>query len=292
MTGHAATAGVSVSRPSGIRLGAPAGSLGWPRAHREVHDRDDPAYGIVQGDPGKEVITPLKGDPLYIGLQPSGDGPVLLEDVRLLAPVIPRSKVVAVGRNYADHVKEMGGSAPPEQPMLFLKPNTAVVGPFDPVVLPSGSTEVSYEGELAVVIKTIYEGGDGGARGRVHLRLHRRQRRHGARPGSDRTGSGRGPRASTRSARSDRGSRPSSTRRDLRITTTLDGAVKQDGTTADMVHGVASIIEYASAAFTLLPGDVILTGTPAGVGPSSRAAGHRRDRRHRLPDNTFVRRPH
>ncbi|MEO6999432.1 MAG: Rv2993c-like domain-containing protein, partial [Terracoccus sp.] len=67
---------------------------------------EDPAYGIVQGDRGSEVITPLSGDPLYIGFKPSGDGPVMLEDARLLAPVIPRSKVVAIGRNYADHAKE------------------------------------------------------------------------------------------------------------------------------------------------------------------------------------------
>ncbi|HEX5970225.1 MAG TPA: fumarylacetoacetate hydrolase family protein [Intrasporangium sp.] len=226
---------------------------------------DDPAYGIVQGDPGKEVITPLKGDPLYVGLQPSGAGPVLLEDVRLLAPVIPRSKVVAVGRNYADHVKEMGGDAPPEQPMLFFKPNTAVVGPFDPVVLPPGSTEVSYEGELAVVIKTITKGVTAEQAAEciygytiandVTARDWQRADGQWARAKGFDTSCPLGPWIETEL---DPG--------DLRITTTLDGAVKQDGTTADMVHGVASIIEYASAAFTLLPGDVILTGTPAGVG--------------------------
>ncbi|HKX67235.1 MAG TPA: fumarylacetoacetate hydrolase family protein [Intrasporangium sp.] len=226
---------------------------------------DDPAYGIVQGDPGQEVITPLKGDPLYVGLQPSGAGPVLLEDVRLLAPVIPRSKVVAVGRNYADHVKEMGGEAPPEQPMLFFKPNTAVVGPFDPVVLPSGSAEVSYEGELAVVIKTITKGVAAEKAAEciygytiandVTARDWQRTDGQWARAKGFDTSCPLGPWIETEL---DPG--------DLRITTTLDGAVKQDGTTADMVHGVASIIEYASAAFTLLPGDVILTGTPAGVG--------------------------
>ena len=226
---------------------------------------DDPAYGIVQGDPGKEVITPLKGDPLYVGLQPSGAGPVLLEDVRLLAPVIPRSKVVAVGRNYADHVKEMGGTAPPEQPMLFFKPNTAVVGPFDPDVLPSGSTEISYEGELVVVIKTITKGVTAERAAEciygytiandVTARDWQRSDGQWARAKGFDTSCPLGPWIETEL---DPG--------DLRITTTLDGAVKQDGTTADMVHGVASIIEYASAAFTLLPGDVILTGTPAGVG--------------------------
>ncbi len=225
---------------------------------------DDPAYGIVQGDPGAEVITPLFGDPLYVGLQPAGTDPVMLEDVRLLAPVIPRSKVVAVGRNYADHAREMGNELPAE-PMLFFKPNTAVVGPFDPVVLPSGSNEVSYEGELAVVIKTITKG----VRAEkaveciygytiandVTARDWQRTDGQWARAKGFDTSCPLGPWIETELDPSN-----------LRITTTLGGEVKQDGTTADMVHGVAKIIEYASAAFTLLPGDVILTGTPAGVG--------------------------
>ncbi|AXG13826.1 fumarylacetoacetate hydrolase family protein [Intrasporangium calvum] len=226
---------------------------------------DDPAYGIVQGDPGAEVITPLTGDPLYVGLQPSGAGPVLLEDVRLLAPVIPRSKIVAVGKNYADHVREMGGTTPPEHPMLFFKPNTAVVGPFDPVVLPQGSDEVSYEGELAVVIKTITKGvkAENAAEciygytiaNDVTARDWQRTDGQWARAKGFDTSCPLGPWIETELDPSD-----------LHIVTTLDGEVKQDGTTADMVHGVARIIEYASAAFTLLPGDVILTGTPAGVG--------------------------
>jgi 2-keto-4-pentenoate hydratase/2-oxohepta-3-ene-1,7-dioic acid hydratase in catechol pathway len=225
---------------------------------------DDPAFGIVQGDPGSEVITPLAGDPLYVGLQPSGEGPVLLEDVRLLAPVIPRSKIVAVGRNYADHAKEMGGTVP-DEPMLFFKPNTAVVGPFDPVVLPRGSEEVSYEGELAVVIKTITKGvkAENAAEciygytiaNDVTARDWQRADGQWARAKGFDTSCPLGPWIETELDPAD-----------LAITTTLAGEVKQNGTTADMVHGVAAIIEYASAAFTLLPGDVILTGTPAGVG--------------------------
>jgi 2-keto-4-pentenoate hydratase/2-oxohepta-3-ene-1,7-dioic acid hydratase in catechol pathway len=225
---------------------------------------DDPAFGIVQGDPGGEVITPLAGDPLYVGLQPSGQGPVMLEDVRLLAPVIPRSKVVAVGRNYADHAREMGGEAPPE-PMLFFKPNTAVVGPFDPVVLPRGSSEVSYEGELAVVIKTITKGvrAEDAAEcihgytiaNDVTARDWQRTDGQWARAKGFDTSCPLGPWIETDLDPSD-----------LSIVTTLDGEVRQDGSTADMVHGIGAIIEHASNAFTLLPGDVILTGTPAGVG--------------------------
>ncbi|HEV7195633.1 MAG TPA: Rv2993c-like domain-containing protein, partial [Pedococcus sp.] len=87
---------------------------------------DDPAYGIVQGDPGSEFIAQIQGDPLYQPLVLTGEQ-VLLADARLLAPVIPRSKVIGIGRNYADHAREMGGEAP-AQPLMFLVPNTAVVG--------------------------------------------------------------------------------------------------------------------------------------------------------------------
>ena len=226
---------------------------------------DDPAYGIVQGDPGTEVITPLAGDPLYVGLKPSGEGPVMLEDVRLLAPVIPRSKVVAIGKNYADHVQEMGGGAPPELPMMFFKPNTSVVGPFDPVILPAGSTEVSYEGELAVVIKTITKGVRAADAAEciygytiandVTARDWQRTDGQWARAKGFDTSCPLGPWIETELDPAD-----------LSIVTTLDGEVRQDGTTAEMIHGIAAIIEHASSAFTLLPGDVILTGTPAGVG--------------------------
>ena len=226
---------------------------------------DDPAYGIVQGDPGSEVITPLAGDPLYIGLQPSGQPPVMLDDVRLLAPVIPRSKIVAIGKNYADHAKEMGGEAPAE-PMMFFKPNTAVVGPVRPG-RPAGRQQPRSPTRASSPSSS-----------RRSPRASRPRTPPSAstatpspttsRPatGSAPTASGPAPRASTRAARSARGSRPSSTPPTCSIVTTLDGEVKQDGTTADMIHGIATIIEYASAAFTLLPGDVILTGTPAGVG--------------------------
>ena len=225
---------------------------------------DDPAYGIVQGDPGNEVITPLAGDPLSVGLQPSGAGPVLLEDVRLLAPVIPRSKVIGIGRNYADHAREMGNEVPGE-PMMFFKPNTSVVGPFDPVVLPEGSDEISYEGELAVVIRTITKGVTAETAADciygytiandVTARDWQRSDGQWARAKGFDTSCPLGPWIETELD-------PSA----LGIRTTVGGEVRQDGSTADMVHGIGRLIEHASAAFTLLPGDVILTGTPAGVG--------------------------
>ena len=106
----------------------------------------DPPFGIVEGD----QISVIQGDPLYSGVTQTG-AKVALSSVRLLAPVIPRSKVVCVGKNYADHAKEMGGEVPTE-PIIFIKPNTSVVGPGDTIVWPAMSERVDHEAELAIVI--------------------------------------------------------------------------------------------------------------------------------------------
>ncbi|HET7474726.1 MAG TPA: fumarylacetoacetate hydrolase family protein [Dermatophilaceae bacterium] len=225
---------------------------------------DDPAYGIVTGQPGQEVIARLHGDPLYAPVVPTG-ATVRLGDVRLLAPVIPRSKVIGIGRNYADHAREMGGQAPAE-PLMFLVPNTAVVGPGDPVVLPPATREVHYEGELAVVIgrmckdvpaarvpEVVY--GYTCANDVTARDLQRSDGQWARAKGFD-TFCPLGPWIETELDVSN-----------LSIVTRRDGRVVQHGTTADMVHDVTALVVHASAAFTLLPGDVILTGTPAGVGP-------------------------
>jgi 2-keto-4-pentenoate hydratase/2-oxohepta-3-ene-1,7-dioic acid hydratase in catechol pathway len=121
---------------------------------------EDPAFGIVTGDvddygiPDEDsLITVLAGDPLYVGLQPT-DEQLRLSDARLLSPVLPRSKVVGIGKNYAAHAAEMGGEVP-DEPLMFLKPNTSVVGPGDPVFYPRQTEELHFEGELAVVIGRI-----------------------------------------------------------------------------------------------------------------------------------------
>ena len=95
----------------------------------------------------------MKGDPLYTLPEATGEV-VALSEARLVSPVIPRSKVVGIGKNYAAHAEEMGGEAPSE-PIVFLKPNTSVTGPDSPIVLPAWSDEVHYEAELAVVIKSV-----------------------------------------------------------------------------------------------------------------------------------------
>ena len=205
----------------------------------------------------------MQGDPLYQPIVLTGEH-VLLEEVRLLAPVIPRSKVIGVGKNYADHAREMGGE-PPTEPLLFLVPNTAVVGPGDPVVMPSITDEVSYEGELAVVIGRIAKDvprervkevvyGYTCANDVTARDLQRSDGQWARAKGFD-TSCPLGPWIVTDLDVSD-----------LAIRTRHGGEVVQDGTTADMIHDVETLVSHISQAFTLLPGDVILTGTPAGVG--------------------------
>lgn len=220
----------------------------------------DPRYGILDGDD----LVVLTGDPMFSGFTTTEER-VPLASVKLLAPVIPRSKVVAVGKNYVDHVAEFGGDVPKE-PLLFLKPNTSVIGPDDAIVLPPQSSRVDFEGELAVVIGSIAKNvreedaasvifGYTVANDVTARDLQKSDGQWARAKGFD-TFCPLGPLIETEF--------------DLAtgaIGTTVNGEVKQQAPLTDMVHSVPAIIAYASAVFTLLPGDVILTGTPAGVGP-------------------------
>ncbi len=223
---------------------------------------EDPRYGLVDG--AGEKIAAITGDPFFQRIELSGET-ARVDEVRLLAPVIPRSKVIGIGKNYADHATEMGGEAPAE-PMMFLIPNTAVIGPDDPVVLPPQSAEVHYEGELAVVIGRMCRDIEPDEVRRVVLGytcandvtardLQRSDGQWARAKGFD-TFCPLGPWIESDL---DPGN--------LAIRTRRDGELVQDGHTSDMVHDVPALVSFASKAFTLLPGDVILTGTPAGVGP-------------------------
>ncbi|HUR74060.1 MAG TPA: fumarylacetoacetate hydrolase family protein [Sporichthya sp.] len=221
-------------------------------------------FGLVEGEPGAEVIALVEGDPLYTPVTPTGQH-LPLAEVKLLAPVIPRSKIVGIGRNYADHAAEMGNEVPPE-PLLFLKPNTTVISPADPIGYPHQSTNVHFEGELAVVIGRLCRdvpvervpevvfgytvGNDVTARD-----LQRSDAQWTRAKGFD-SFCPLGPWIV-----------PDLDVADLAVTTTLNGEVKQAGRTSAMVHKVPDLIAYITSVMTLLPGDVILTGTPAGVGP-------------------------
>ena len=232
---------------------------------------EDPQYGVVSGDvdelgiPADDaVVTALSGDPLYVGIHPTEEQH-RLADVRLLAPVIPRSKVVGIGRNYAAHAAEMGSELPSE-PLMFLKPNTTVVGPGDPVFYPRQSNEVHYEGELAVVIGRICRDVAADRVGDVI---------YGYTIGNDVTARDlqRGDVQFTRGKGFDSFCplgpwiETELDISDLRVQTHLNGDLMQDGTTKDLIFDVPTLVAHVSSVMTLLPGDVILTGTPEGVGP-------------------------
>ena len=226
------------------------------------------SFGVVDGvgpggeDDGSGTITPVLGHP-FGALELAGP-PVPLAGVRLLAPVLP-SKIVAVGKNYAAHAQEMGGEVPLE-PMIFLKPSTAVIGPGDPITLPEQSERVEHEAELAVVIGRLCSEvpirrvpevvlGYTCANDVTARDLQATDGQWGRAKGFD-TFCPLGPWIETELDPTAVG-----------VRCTVNGDVRQDGTTADLVRGVAELVAWISNVMTLLPGDVILTGTPAGVGP-------------------------
>ncbi len=215
------------------------------------------ATGAVEEGAVRVLAGTFFEDPI-----PTGEE-IPLGDVRLLAPVLP-SKVVCLGKNYAAHAAEFGGDVP-EEPLIFLKPSTSVSGPGDPIPLLPISHRVDYEGELAVVIGRIarhvkaeeafrfilgYTCGND-----VTLRdLQKKDGQWSRAKGFD--GScPLGPWIETLLDPNDVG-----------IETRLNGVVRQSARTSEMVFGVATIVEFVTEFMTLLPGDVILTGTPEGVG--------------------------
>jgi 2-keto-4-pentenoate hydratase/2-oxohepta-3-ene-1,7-dioic acid hydratase in catechol pathway len=213
------------------------------------------------------VVAELIGHPFGIGdesVRLTGSR-YPLADVRLLAPVLP-SKVVAVGKNYADHAREMGGE-PPQDPVIFLKPSTAVVGPREPILYPARlSGRVDFEGELAVVIGRLCRQvppervpevvfGYTCANDVTARDLQARDGQWARAKGFD-TFCPLGPWIETDADPSD-----------LELTTIVNGEIRQNSRTSLLLHDVTALITYVSAVMTLLPGDVLLTGTPAGVGP-------------------------
>jgi 2-keto-4-pentenoate hydratase/2-oxohepta-3-ene-1,7-dioic acid hydratase in catechol pathway len=220
------------------------------------------ATGAVE--PGSDEVRVLRGtffeDPL-----PTGET-VALGDVLLLAPVLP-SKMVCVGKNYAAHAAEFGTQVP-EEPLLFLKPSTAVIGPGDPIRLLPISGRVDYEGELAVVIGRLARGvraedafkyilGYTCANDITLRDLQKTDDQWARAKGFD--GSAPiGPWIET-----------DLDPNDAIVRTRLNGEIRQQSSTSEMVFGVATLIEYITVFMTLLPGDVLLTGTPEGVGALS-----------------------
>ena len=224
------------------------------------------SFGVVEGssdDIAGLTVAEIEGHPF--GTITFTGQRWALADVRLLSPILP-SKVIGIGRNYADHAAELGNDVPSE-PLMFLKPSSSIIGPRDPIRRPPQSKQVEHEAELAVVI---------GARGARRIDranalkavfgytvandvtardLQRRDVQFTRAKGFD-SFCPLGPWIETELDPSD-----------LEVRCEVNGEVRQLGRTRDMVFDVATLVSYVSHVMTLLPGDVILTGTPAGVSP-------------------------
>jgi 2-keto-4-pentenoate hydratase/2-oxohepta-3-ene-1,7-dioic acid hydratase in catechol pathway len=231
----------------------------------------DPTFGVVElaadQGPNPETIAVVSGDPLAGPVHYTGER-VDLADVRLVSPVIPRSKVLGIGRNYADHAAERGVEVP-GTPLVFFKPNTAVIGPGEPIVYPAETANLHFEGELAVVIGRICRRvpperaaevifGYTIANDVTARDLQASDGQWARAKGFD-SFCPLGPWIATHIELGEAAG--------LDITTTVNGEPRQAGNTADMVHSIPELISHISSFTTLLPGDVILTGTPSGVGP-------------------------
>jgi 2-keto-4-pentenoate hydratase/2-oxohepta-3-ene-1,7-dioic acid hydratase in catechol pathway len=224
------------------------------------------SFGVLDGD---GQVAQIEGHPFG---QISFTGQrFAAADVRLLSPILP-SKVVGVGKNYADHVQEMNTGDAPKEPLIFLKPSTSVIGPGDAIRVPAGSTNVHHEVELAVVI---------GARGARQVTPEQAMASvFGYTIGNDVTerdmqrSDGQWTRAKgfdsfcplgpwIETDLAGLGKDPA----DLEITCSVDGELRQSGRTSQLLFAIPTLISHISQVMTLLPGDVILTGTPSGVGP-------------------------
>jgi 2-keto-4-pentenoate hydratase/2-oxohepta-3-ene-1,7-dioic acid hydratase in catechol pathway len=247
---------------------------------------DEVGYGVVVDDAAGDIngtgqdqpseasggtaglsVAEISGHPFG----PSAEGPKLtgarypIEDIRLLAPVLP-TKIVAIGRNYAEHARELGNEVPAE-PLTFLKPSTAVIGPRDAIVRPAQLSErVDFEGELAIVFGRLCREvpparvpevifGYTCANDVTARDLQAKDGQWTRAKGFD-TFCPLGPWIET-------GLDPA----DVQLTTTVNGEVKQDSRTSLLIHDIPALVSYVTAVMTMLPGDVLLTGTPAGVGP-------------------------
>jgi 2-keto-4-pentenoate hydratase/2-oxohepta-3-ene-1,7-dioic acid hydratase in catechol pathway len=226
------------------------------------------SFGVLDGD---GQVAQIEGHPF--GRISFTGARYAQADIRLLSPILP-SKVVCVGKNYAAHIEEMKaltGDAPKE-PLLFLKPSTAVIGPGDAIRIPPGSTNVQHEVELAVVI---------GARGARNVTPEQAAASiFGYTIGNDVTerdmqqSDGQWTRAKGFDSFCPIGPWIETDLRalgldpaDLEVTCTVDGETRQQGRTSQLIFDVPTLISYISQVMTLLPGDVVLTGTPSGVGP-------------------------
>jgi 2-keto-4-pentenoate hydratase/2-oxohepta-3-ene-1,7-dioic acid hydratase in catechol pathway len=223
-----------------------------------IPNTETPVYGVLEGTQVALFRGLPWGDPEFIGVA------VELDELKVLAPTIP-SKIICVGKNYADHAAEMNSSVP-DEPVIFLKPNTTVIGDEDAIVLPDQSNDVHYEAELAVVIGAVAKDVSVERAGEVIFgytcandvtaRDLQTKDKQWTRAKSFDTFCPLGPWIETELD-------PAT----LTISCEVNDEVKQSSNTKEMIRGVHEMVSWISKVMTLIPGDVILTGTPAGVGP-------------------------
>jgi 2-keto-4-pentenoate hydratase/2-oxohepta-3-ene-1,7-dioic acid hydratase in catechol pathway len=226
-----------------------------------------PSYGYVEPVHGEEHIVAMASPLKWLTERFSGKiEPIPMQSARLLAPVEP-SKIVCVGRNYGAHAKELGNE-PPKEPLLFLKPPSSLIAPDAKIVRPRASQRVDYEGELGVVIgypcRNLHDDED------VKRYIHGYTAVNDVTARDLQNTDGQWTRAKGFDTFCPVGPFIVS---DLdpwagvAVTTRLNGEVKQRGNTQDFIFSLDAIIRYISRVMTLLPGDLISTGTPDGVGP-------------------------
>ena len=224
---------------------------------RFTHEGSEPVFGWIY----KDMVGRLNAPPF--GLYRRLEAVTPLEEVKLNAPVLPR-KILAVGRNYPEHAKEHDVEIP-DVPLIFIKPPSSVIGPGETIFLPPQSQQVEYEAELAVVISRkgrwieLEQAGDYilGYTIANDVTARDLQRRNGqwTRAKGFDSFCPIGPWIETDIDPSD-----------LLITCHVNGEMRQMSSTREMVFGIHQLIVYISSVMTLEPGDVLLTGTPAGVG--------------------------
>ncbi|MEE8497894.1 MAG: fumarylacetoacetate hydrolase family protein [Acidimicrobiia bacterium] len=219
---------------------------------------DEIAYGGVE----PEGIRVHRGSP-FVAWEPT-ETLLPFAETQLLAPVFP-TKVVCVGRNYVEHAAEQNAEISNE-PVIFLKPSTAVIGPGQPIVLPPEAKTVHHEAELVIVVGKVSRKVKAESAS-AHIIGYTAANDVSAR--DLQAIDGQWTRAKSFDSFCPLG--PAiETELDpigLSITCAVNGEIRQEGNTEDMVFGVAEIFEFVTGVMTMLPGDVILTGTPAGVGP-------------------------
>jgi 2-keto-4-pentenoate hydratase/2-oxohepta-3-ene-1,7-dioic acid hydratase in catechol pathway len=217
----------------------------------------EPRFGIVDGP---ELVV-LKGHPLVAGYQTTGER-IPLKEVKLLAPTIP-SKIVCIGKNFADHAAEIGEEVT-EEPLIFLKPSSAIIGHGDAIVIPPQSKQVELEAELCLVIGKLaknvtedkaleYLWGVTIANDVTARDLQFGDGQWARSKGFD-TFCPLGPWVETEFVPDGQV-----------IESRINGEVRQNVAISEMVHKIPFIISYVSKNMTLLPGDIILTGSPAGI---------------------------